>query len=187
MQIEQFLAQYGLWALGAGAGLEGETATILGGMLVHRGLFSFIPAVLAASLGSFLADQFFFTLGRRFRDSAYVRKVSARPGFKRALLVFERHPVGFVFAFRFLYGLRTISPLAIGTTNLRGSRFAIINAAAALLWGVIFVTLGYFFGQAIEALFGRVHLSFVVLAVLAALALFVMARSIVRRMNARRR
>ncbi len=156
MQIEQLLAQYGLWAIGIGAGIEGETVTVLGGVMVHRGLIPYIPAVLAASLGSFVADQIFFAIGRYFRDAAYVRKVRAKPAFQRALSVFERHPVGFVFAFRFLYGLRTISPLAIGTTTLPASRFVVINAIAALLWGAIFVTLGYAFGQGIEAMFGKV-------------------------------
>lgn len=169
MQIEEFLTQYGLWALGIGAGIEGETVTVLGGMMVHRGLFAFLPAVLAASLGSFLADQAFFAVGRHFRNTAYVRKVRARPAFQRALAVFERHPVGFVFAFRFLYGLRTISPIAIGTTTLGASRFMAINAIAALLWGAGFVTLGYLFGQGIEAMFGRVHSVEILLAPLAAL------------------
>ena len=108
MHLEQFLSQYGLWALGLGAGFEGETVTVLGGVMVHRGLFSFIPAVLAAALGSFLADQLFFAIGRHFRDATYFRKARERPAFGRALTVFERYPVGFVFVFRFLYRLRTM-------------------------------------------------------------------------------
>ncbi|WP_237392276.1 DedA family protein [Aurantiacibacter rhizosphaerae] len=153
-------------------------------MFVHRGLFAFLPAVLAASLGSFLADQVFFALGRGFRDTAYVQKIRAKPAFKRALAVFDRHPTGFVFAFRFLYGLRTISPVAIGTTDLRASRFVLINAAAALVWGATFVTLGYFFGQAIEALFGRLHLNAVILC---AVAVLVIAAWLAHTITARQR
>lgn len=169
LYLEEFLARYGLWALGIGAGLEGETATVLGGIMAHHGLFPFLPAVLAASLGSFLADQTFFAIGRHFRDAGFVRRVSAKPAFRRALVVFEQHPVGFVFVFRFLYGLRTVSPLAIGTTTLRASRFMAINAAAALLWGTCFVTLGYLFGHGIEAMFGRVRSLEMLLVPLAAL------------------
>lgn len=157
MQVQEFLAHYGLWALGIGAGVEGETVTVLGGIMVHRGLFDFLPAVLVASLGSFLADQTFFMIGRHFRNATYVAKVRSRPAFQRALAVFERHPIGFVFAFRFLYGLRTISPIAMGTTTLNTSTFMAINATAALVWGASFVTLGYVFGQGIEAWFGHVR------------------------------
>ncbi|PZX15290.1 membrane protein DedA with SNARE-associated domain [Palleronia aestuarii] len=156
MQLEAFLSDYGLWALGIGAALEGETVTVLGGMMAHRGLFAYLPAVLAAAAGSFASDQTFFMIGRRYRDTGYVQKVRSRPAFQRALATFERHPTAFVFLSRFLYGLRTISPLAIGTTDLSTMRFALINGLAALAWGTVFVTLGYLFGQGIEALFGRV-------------------------------
>lgn len=184
MNLAEFLARYGLWALGLGAALEGETVTVLGGIMAHRGFFSLLPAILAASLGSFLADQIFFAVGRHFRDATYVRKISARPAFRRTLATLERHPVGFVFAFRFLYGLRTVSPLAIGTTTLRASRFMAINAAAALLWGTCFVTLGYVFGQAIEAIFGRVQSVELLLVPLAAV---IIGGSVVRYIMVQRR
>lgn len=157
MQLEQIVAHYGLWALGLGAGVEGETVVVLGGVMVHRGLLPMVPAMLVAAFGSFVADQTFFAAGRRFRDHAFVRRAQARPTFRRALAQFDRHPVLFVFAFRFLYGLRTVSPLAIGTTSLPAGRFLLVNAAAALLWGAVFVTVGFFFGQAFEAAFGRIR------------------------------
>lgn len=171
MNLEHLIAGYGLWAVGLGAAIEGETVVILGGIMVHRGVLAFLPAILVASLGSFLADQIFFTLGRRFRDHSYVRRVQARPAFQRALGAFERYPILFVFAFRFLYGLRTISPLAIGTTSLPATRFLLINALAALVWATVFISLGYLFGQAIEAMFGRVRAVEHILLPLVAIAL----------------
>lgn len=181
MNLEHLIADYGLWAVGLGAGVEGETVVILGGIMVHRGVLSFLPAILVASLGSFLADQVFFTLGRHFRDHSYVRRVQARPAFQRALGAFERHPTSFVFAFRFLYGLRTISPLAIGTTSLPAIRFLLINAVAALVWATVFISLGYVFGQAIEATFGRVRaVEHVLLPLVAVAIIFGLAIHLIR-------
>lgn len=157
MSVEHLIAHYGLAGLFLGAGFEGETVTVIGGLMAHRGLLSYWPAVLAASAGSFAADQLFFLIGRRFRGHGLVRKAQARPAFAKALAAFERHPVLFTFAFRFLYGLRTVSPMAIGTTRLRVTTFLAINAAAAAVWGLVFVSLGYFCGQAVETLFGRIH------------------------------
>lgn len=157
MSVEHLIAQYGLAGLFLGAGFEGETVTVIGGLMAHRGLLSYWPAVLAASAGSFAADQLFFLIGRRFRGHGLVRKAQARPAFAKALAAFERHPVLFTFAFRFLYGLRTVSPMAIGTTRLRVTTFLAINAVAAAVWGLVFVSLGYFCGQAVETLFGRIH------------------------------
>ena len=157
MTLEIAIARYGLAALFLGAAIEGETIVILGGTLVHRGTLSFLPAVMAAAAGSFLSDQIFFALGRRFQDHRFVRRIRARPAFQRAIATFERRPTLFVFAFRFLYGLRTVSPIAIGTTNLPAARFMAINAVSALAWGLTFVSAGYLFGEAIEAAFGHIR------------------------------
>lgn len=155
--LEALLARYGVLALFVGAGLEGETVVVIGGLLAHRGLFTPAEAISATAAGSFLADQSFFALGRRFRDQPWVRRLAARPAFSRALGAFERRPTGFVLAFRFLYGLRVVSPLAIGTTRLPAYRFVPLNAVAALTWATLFTTLGYVFGQGIEAAFGHLR------------------------------
>ncbi len=155
MTIEILIARYGLAALFLGAGLEGETMVVLGGIMVQRGTFPFVGAVLAAAAGSFVADQLFFAGGRRFRDHPRVRRVSARPAFARALRAFDRHPTLFVFAFRFLYGLRTVSPVAIGTTRLPTARFMALNGTAALVWATMFVSIGYWFGHGLAAAIGR--------------------------------
>ncbi len=155
MSLDALIAHYGLVALFVGAAIEGESVVMIGGLMVHRGLLSYWPAVAAVAGGSFLADQVFFLIGRRFRHHPRVRAMMARPAFTRAAAIFARHPTAFVFAFRFLYGLRIASPLAIGTTALPTRRFLLLNALAAILWGALFVAIGYWFGLGLEAAFGR--------------------------------
>ncbi|GGB38885.1 DedA family protein [Sphingomonas metalli] len=155
MTIEAIIARYGLIALFFGAGLEGETAVVTGGILSHRGLLPLAGAAAVAVAGSFVADQLFFLIGRRFRHHPRVRRIMARPAFARALAAFERRPTGFILGFRFLYGLRTISPIAIGTTSVAHRQFLALNALAAIVWGVTFTGLGYVFGDGLEALFHR--------------------------------
>lgn len=157
MTVEHLIAEYGLVGLFLGAGFEGETVTVIGGLMAHRGLLAFWPAVVAASAGSFVADQLFFLIGRRFRGHGFVRRAQTRPTFAKAIATFDRYPIAFTFAFRFIYGLRTVSPIAIGTTRLRATTFIAVNAVAAAVWGLLFVSLGYWCGQAVEAMFGRIH------------------------------
>ncbi len=154
MTIEALIARYGLAAIFVGAGVEGETSVIAGGVLAHRHLVPLWGAALAAALGSCVADQLFFAAGRYFRDNRRVRAMSERPAFAKALVTLERHPVLFVLGFRFLYGLRTVSPMAIGTTAIRTRTFLLLNALAAAIWGVLFTGIGYAFGGGIEELFG---------------------------------
>lgn len=157
MSIETLVAQYGLVAVFLGAGIEGETAAVVGGVIAQEGLVSLPGAMIAAATGSFVADQLFFALGRRFRDHPRVRRMAEKPAFARALDTFEAHPVGFIFAFRFLYGLRTVSPIAIGTTQVAARTFLAVNAAAAALWGALFVTIGFVFGEGFERLLHRLR------------------------------
>lgn len=155
--LDQIIAEYGLPGLFAGAGLEGETIVVIGGIMVQRGVLPYLPAIAAAAAGSFVADQIFFQLGRRFRYHPFVQRMQKKPAFARAMAAFDKHPVLFVFAFRFLYGLRTVSPVAIGTTRLSTGTFLLINALAAIVWATTFVSVGLFFGTAIESAFGQIR------------------------------
>ena len=157
MSIETLVAKYGLIALGLGAGLEGETVVVTGGVLAHNALVPLWGAVAATAAGSFVADQCFFALGRRYRDHPRVRRIMARPAFARALRTLERHPNGFILSFRFLYGLRTVSPVAIGTSQVAVRRFVALNAVAAISWAALFTGLGYGFGEGIEEVAGRIR------------------------------
>lgn len=183
MSLETLIADFGLPALFLGAGVEGETVVVLGGVAAHHGLFGLVPAILAAAMGSFAADQCFFYGGRLFRDRPRMRKLRAKPAFERAMATFEKHPTGFVFAFRFLYGLRTVSPMAIGTSGISAGRFALLNAAAAVVWAGIFVSLGFLFGNAIEAVLGRLlrGAEWVALATALGLAGWLIAHGIAKR------
>ncbi|EJL31855.1 DedA family protein [Novosphingobium sp. AP12] len=157
MTLETIVLRYGLLALFLGAGIEGETVVLLGGLLAHRGLIDPVEAALAASGGSFVADQVFFFAGRHFRQSPWLRRIVARPAFANAMDRLERHPTIFILSFRFLYGLRTISPAAAGTSRIRTLHFMALNLVAAAIWGPLFTALGYIFGQGVEAVFGRLR------------------------------
>ena len=69
----------------------------------------------------------------------------------------DRHPDGFILSLRFLYGLRTVGPIALGVSNVPAPRFLVLNVVAAAIWAVCFSLLGYLFGQTIESLLGRLH------------------------------
>ena len=115
MSFEPLMAQYGLLAVFIGATIGGETVVFLAGVFSHRHLLPYWAVALAASAGSFCADQIFFFAGRYARQYRAVQTILRKPAFARVNELLERYPTDFIFAFRFLYGLRTISPIAIGT------------------------------------------------------------------------
>lgn len=172
MVLETIVARYGLFAVLVGAGLEGEAVVIVGGVLAQRGLLPVLPVALCAVLGSFAVDQLWFYAGRHLRDRSWVRKLTDRPVYGRAIKALERHQIGFILCFRFIYGMRTISPVAIGTSQIRTKKFVVLNLISAAVWGPLFTLLGYEFGHAALPLiekFGPLVLGVVVALVVAAL------------------
>ena len=157
MTVSAIIARYGLIAIFVGAGLEGETVVLAGGLLAHHGLLS-LPGVLAAAAGgSFLADQIFFFIGRRYRNRGNLSQLRQRRGFARALSFLERHPTGFTLSFRFIYGLRTVSPLAIGTSSIPTARFILFNGIAATTWAIVIGGIGFGFGHGFSQVFAHLH------------------------------
>ena len=153
--LQQAIVAYGPLAIFLGAAFEGQAAVIAGGFLAHQNLVPLWLALACAAAGSGLIDQGLFLAGRHFRSARLVVRAARSPGFARALGFIERHPVSYVFAFRYLVGLRLVSPIALGITAIPSATFALLNAAAAVVWAGVFTGLGYGFGQTIETTFHR--------------------------------
>lgn len=176
MALEAIIARYGLLGIFLGAGVEGEAVVITGGVIAHRGLLPLWGVMVAAAIGSFLVDQLWFLCGRLFRHRRWVKRLMAKPAFARAQDFLEKRPVAFILAFRFIYGMRTASPIAIGISRIPTRLFVPLNAIAAAVWAPLIAALGYGFGGVVEAWMGRARSAVgVMLAAAAVLLLLVLA------------
>ena len=151
MNLPGLIADYGYGALFVGALLEGETLLILAGFAVHQGYLQLHWVILTAMFGGFLGDQFYFWVGRR--HGAWVLSHFPRiiPAVARSNALIERYPEVLIVVVRFLYGLRTVGPFAIGMSAVRVGRFVLFNALGAAIWAIAIGGAGYVFGQAMEA------------------------------------
>jgi len=151
--LEDLVHTYGYIALLIGTFFEGETILIIGGLTAHLGYLQ-LPLVMAvAFIGSFSGDQVFFFIGRaRGRDllARYPRWCARVEKIHR---IIERYHDFIMLGFRFVYGIRILTPIVIGINhNIKASRFIILNAVGALLWAVLVSAGGYLFGVALDAL-----------------------------------
>ena len=153
--IEHWIAQYGLIAVFLGCLAEGETAALLGGFFAHQQVFTLWQTVLAAFCGAALGDTCFFLLGRRFAQHRWVRSLRAQPGFDRADRLLRQHPNLFVLSNRYLYGMRLVGGVAAGLAEIGLGRFIVLNMVSALVWALLFSTLGYLFGLGAQQVLGR--------------------------------
>ncbi|ADO47826.1 DedA family protein [[Enterobacter] lignolyticus] len=149
MDINSLISHYGYAALLVGAVAEGETITLLGGVAAHQGLLRFWLVVASVALGGMIGDQVLFLLGRHFggrvlrRFSRYKRKI------RSAQRLIQRHPYLFVIGTRFMYGFRVVGPVLIGASKLPPKIFFPLNIFGAIVWALLFTTLGYLGGEVI--------------------------------------
>ena len=156
MTIAQVVQEYGYPAVLVGTFLEGETILILGGLAAHLGYLSLKWVVACAFVGTLFGDQLFFLLGRRHGQAVLARFPSWKSRSERVFTILERHQNILILGFRFVYGLRTITPFAIGVSNVSYLRFATLNLIGAAVWATLIGLGGYYFGEALEAVLGNV-------------------------------
>jgi membrane protein DedA with SNARE-associated domain len=155
--MEEFLRQYGPIGIFLGSGFEGQTAVIVGGLLARQHILQLWLVLLSATAGSGLVDHLLFVAGRRFRSHRWVVRATRQVAFARALAFIERFPISYILAFRFIFGLRVASPIAIGVSQVPTWRFTALNILGAVIWAGAFVLAGFIFGEAIHNLLGGGH------------------------------
>jgi membrane protein DedA with SNARE-associated domain len=155
--MEEFLRQYGPIGIFLGAGFEGQTALIVGGLLARQHILNLWVVLACATAGSGLVDHLLFVAGRRFRTHRWVAKATQQAAFARALRFIERYPIGYILAFRFIFGLRVASPIAVGVSQIPTWRFTILNILGAVIWATAFTVGGFVFGEAVHNVLGHGH------------------------------
>jgi len=131
---------------------EGETIVILAGVAAQDGTPHLWLLILCAFCGSLCGDQLAFFLGR-FKGKGFVaRRPRLQEKAAKVYRILEKHQTLLIIGFRFLYGLRNITPFAIGMTEVRTSRFLILNITGAAVWAVTFSFTGYLLGHALSGM-----------------------------------
>ncbi|EBB7302368.1 DedA family protein [Salmonella enterica subsp. enterica serovar Typhimurium] len=149
MDINTLITHYGYAALVIGSMAEGETVTLLGGVAAHQGLLKFPLVAAAVALGGMMGDQLLYLLGRCYGGKILRRFPRYHTKIRRAQKMLQRHPYLFVIGTRFMYGFRVVGPLLIGASRLPPKIFLPLNIVGALIWALLFTTLGYLGGEVI--------------------------------------
>ena len=151
MTLQHLISQYGYIALFIGVLLEGETVLIAAGFAAHLGHLSLTWVILIAFAGSLSGDQCSFFLGRMRGKTFLRRRPSWEAKVKRVWALFDHYRTLFILGFRFMYGLRTVTPFAFGLGRVSNIRFFICNAIGAAVWSVVVAFVGYLFGTVARA------------------------------------
>lgn len=186
MSIEELISTYGYAAIGVGSFLEGETIVVLGGFSAHRGYLELPWVILCAFLGSFFGDQLYFYIGRARGEWILEHRPRWQKKSTKVFALLNRHQNWLILSFRFMYGLRTVTPFLVGAAKISPARFFVLNFLGAAVWAITIGTLGYFFGNALEAIIGDLKNDETILfGILAGLGLVIWLSHFIKRQSGR--
>ena len=160
MTIPELLSTYGYWLILGWTLLEGETIVIIAGVAAAAGHMELWLIILVAWIGSYISDQIYFTIGKKYGPYLLRRFPWAQRPADRASRLLLKYDVWFILTFRFIYGVRNVTPPALAIAGVSHKRFAMLNFVAAGLWAVSFALAGYAFGQAFKELVEDAHMYF---------------------------
>ncbi|MDR3285077.1 MAG: DedA family protein [Holosporales bacterium] len=134
-----------------GAMIEGETIILAASALAAIGYLSIAKVAAIAFLSTLFIDQILFFLGRRMYLkpgaplSERFPKLYKRS--KKAVILLKKYDIGFILMFRFIYGIRAISPIVIALCGSKPSRFVPLNFVSAVIWTIVSCSAGYWLGD----------------------------------------
>jgi membrane protein DedA with SNARE-associated domain len=152
--LESLIQTYGYVVIFLGTLVEGETILVSGGFAAHQGYLQLRWVILVAFLGGFSGDFLFFYLGRWHGHLILTRHPIWYARVLKVFSMLERYHTILILAMRFLYGLRTITPFALGMSQISTRRFLFLNTIGALIWAIAGGTAGYLGGQVLERMLG---------------------------------
>ncbi|MBF0137131.1 MAG: DedA family protein [Magnetococcus sp. DMHC-1] len=155
-QWEPLIREYGYVILFVVTFLEGETILLVAGFMAQQGILDLWLVILTAFSGTFFGDQLYFQIGLRWGKNLLTRlSDSWRQRSQRVQELLLRYDTWFILGFRFVYGIRNVTPFALGSFGIQPLRFFLLNGLAAMIWAIAFGFIGFVFGHTLDAFFDR--------------------------------
>ena len=145
------LATYGYIALfiySLGGGFVGLVAA---SVLSYMGKMDIGTSIFVAFLGNALGDIMLFWLTKYQKNMMMDSLKKHRRKLALSHILMKKHGDWVIFIQKFIYGLKTIVPIAIALTKYDFKKFAVLNIFAALIWALVFGLASYYFAAPLKA------------------------------------
>jgi membrane protein DedA with SNARE-associated domain len=161
------LHHYGVWAIvllvfleDFGVPVPGETILIAGAVFAGSGELNIVAVGVAGFLAAVAGDNVGYAIGRfggRALVDRFGKYVFLTPErMDKAENFFNTHGGKIIVIARFVEGLRQANGLIAGIIEMHWAKFVAFNALGAALWVGTWVSVGYFAGQHITAIYDAI-------------------------------
>lgn len=152
--------------------LPGDSLLFAAGTFAAKGDFSptfLIPLLIIAAI---LGDALNYTIGRYLGPKVLQEnsRIFKREYLDKTQKFYERYGGKTIIFARFVPIVRTFAPFLAGVGKMKYTQFAVYNVVGGIVWIVLFVSAGLFFGNipAVKHNFTLVILAIIVLSILPA-------------------
>ncbi|MCV6608445.1 MAG: DedA family protein [Campylobacterales bacterium] len=151
------LSEYGYIILFLYSFGGGFFAIIGAGALASIGKLDIELVILIGATSNFIGDTFLFYFARNYKSEVmnYVREHRRKLALSHILM--KKHGNSIILFQKFLYGVKTLVPIAIGLTKYDFTKFTIINLLSSIVWGLAFGLLSYLGGSYIIDFFKMLY------------------------------
>jgi membrane protein DedA with SNARE-associated domain len=157
MTAETLLEQFGYLAVFVGTFLEGEAILIAAAFFASVEILEVRTVLLTAFVGSYCGYVWWFWLGRRYGVKLLDRYPRMARHVGHGMRVFERYGPGAIFFTQWLYGIRITCAVILGMSRIPVLKFLTYQALSCALWATVITAAGFYFGEAMESVLGRVE------------------------------
>ncbi|ULL15808.1 DedA family protein [Paenibacillus sp. H1-7] len=163
--IEQLFAQYGYWVLLIGLPLDaiaspippGNTTLTYTGYLAYKGVLKWLPAVAAAYAGAVIGMTVTYWIGYKLGVplvERYGRWLLLKPDhLEKTRKSYGKYGNRLLFISYFMPGVRQFIGYFAGIIRVPYSTFALYAYTGSALWVIVFIGIGFIFGDQWQAAF----------------------------------
>ena len=138
------LQEWGYWVVFIGSIFEGELILLSSSAAAALGYLDIYKIFIIAFCTTVLVDNILFFIGHKLGIDWLIKRFhKLEPAKNKAFKFLNKMDIFFIFMFRFIYGIRTISPLIIGSAHVKPIRFIICNIFSGFLWAALGCFIGY--------------------------------------------
>jgi len=159
--------------------LGGGFVALLGaGVLASIGKMDISTSISIAFISNAIGDMLLFYMARYNKKEVFKFLKGHRRKLALSHILIKKYSSYVIFIQKFIYGIKTIIPIAIGITKYDINKFVVLNILASAIWAIVVGFLGYFTGDYIVEIFNQLSEYSLLTPMLAILLLYLLYRFI---------
>ncbi len=144
----------------------GFFALVAAGALSFMGEMDITISIIVAVIANYLGDMVLFYMARYNKQFTQPYMKNHRRKFALTHVLIKKYGNWVIFIQKYIYGVKTLVPIAFGLTKYSFAKFGIINIPASILWALFFGLLSYWGGEQIIKAFDYIKTNPIIMPVI---------------------